>query len=152
MNTRLAALVLLPALTVAYAGSASFPEPRLIPVAVEAMQAHEAGPGTSGVAGIRTTVVAGEPSIPDPYTMRLTISPNTRIQAHTHRDNRSGGEGVQVKDETRGAELRGLLVKSIFIREAQHARVLLQHVSYQERDSATAAAGNQPVEQHRTDP
>jgi uncharacterized RmlC-like cupin family protein len=53
------------------------------------MRAYEAGSGTSGVAGIRTTVVAGEPSMPGPYTIRLTIPPNTRIQAHTHRDNRS---------------------------------------------------------------
>ena len=27
--------------------------------------------------------------MPGPYTIRLTIPPNTRIQAHTHRDNRS---------------------------------------------------------------
>jgi uncharacterized RmlC-like cupin family protein len=53
------------------------------------MRAHEAGSGTSGIAGIRTTVVAGEPSMPGPYTIRLTIPPDTRIQAHIHRDNRS---------------------------------------------------------------
>lgn len=27
--------------------------------------------------------------MPGPYTIRLTIPPHTRIQAHTHRDNRS---------------------------------------------------------------
>jgi uncharacterized RmlC-like cupin family protein len=89
MNTRLRAFVLLPLLTVATAATVSFPELRLAPARVDALPAHEAGSGTSGVAGIRTTVVAGEPSMPGPYTIRLSIPPNTRIQAHTHGDNRS---------------------------------------------------------------
>ena len=89
MTTRLMALVLLPLLTVAYAATVPFLQLRLPPAQVDAMQAHEAGSGTSGVAGIRTTVVAGEPSLPGPYTIRLMIPSNTRIQAHTHRDNRS---------------------------------------------------------------
>jgi uncharacterized RmlC-like cupin family protein len=89
MTKRLTASVLLPLLTVAYAATAPFALLRLSPADVDAMRAHEAGSGTSGVAGIRTTVVAGEPSMPGPYTIRLTIPPNTRIQAHTHRDNRS---------------------------------------------------------------
>jgi uncharacterized RmlC-like cupin family protein len=89
MNTRLTALVYLPLVTAAYAATVSFSQLRLPPAEVDALPAHEAGSGTSGVAGIRTTVVAGEPSGPGPYTIRLTIPPNTRIQAHTHRDNRS---------------------------------------------------------------
>src|ERR1700736_401572 len=89
MNTRLTALVLAPVLAIAYAATVSFPQLRLPPADVDTMQTHEAGSGTSGVAGIRTTFVAGEPSLPGPYTIRLTIPPNTRIQAHTHRDNRS---------------------------------------------------------------
>jgi len=89
MTTRLMALVLLSLLTVAYAATVPFPQLRLSPAAVDTMQAHAAGSGTSGVAGIRTTIVAGDPSLPGRYTIRLTIAPNTRIQAHTHRDNRS---------------------------------------------------------------
>ncbi|MGP8033564.1 MAG: cupin domain-containing protein [Steroidobacteraceae bacterium] len=89
MTTRLMALVLLPLLTVAYAATVPLPQLRLPPAVVDAMQAHEAGSGTSGVAGIHTTIVAGDPSLPGPYTIRLTIPPNTRIQAHTHRDNRT---------------------------------------------------------------
>ena len=53
------------------------------------MQAHDSGAGTSGVAGIRTTVVAGDPTKVGPYTIRLSIPANTKIQAHTHRDNRT---------------------------------------------------------------
>jgi len=90
MSTRrLTAMIFLPLLTVAYAASGSFPELRLTPADVNAMPTHEAGSGTSGVAGIRTTAVAGDPSMAGPYTIRLSIPPNTRIQAHTHRDNRS---------------------------------------------------------------
>jgi uncharacterized RmlC-like cupin family protein len=89
MTKRLTASVLLPLLTVTYAATVPFAPLRLSAADVDAMRAHEAGSGTSGVAGIRTTVVAGEPSMPGPYTIRLTIPPNTRIQAHTHRDNRS---------------------------------------------------------------
>ena len=62
---------------------------RLTPAEVEAIQAHEAGAGTSGVAGIRTTVLVGDPAQPGPYTIRLSVPANTRIQAHTHRDNRT---------------------------------------------------------------
>jgi quercetin dioxygenase-like cupin family protein len=53
------------------------------------MQAHDSGAGTSGVAGIRTTVIAGDPTKDGPYTIRLRVPANTRIQAHTHRDDRT---------------------------------------------------------------
>lgn len=89
MNSRVAAVFLVLLLTVAYAAPVSLPQLRLTPSDVDAIPAHEAGAGTSGVAGIRTTVVAGDPSMPGPYTIRLSIPANTHIQAHTHRDNRS---------------------------------------------------------------
>lgn len=65
------------------------PEIRVTPAEVDAIQAHEAGAGTSGVAGIRTTVLVGDPAQPGPYTIRLSVPANTRIQAHTHRDSRT---------------------------------------------------------------
>jgi len=74
---------------IAYAAPASSPQLRVTPDEVDAMQAHESGAGTSGVAGIRTTVVAGDPTKPGPYTIRLSIPANTKIQAHTHRDSRT---------------------------------------------------------------
>ena len=55
MTTRLMALVLLPLLTVAYAATVPFPQLRLPPAEVDAMQAHEAGSGTSGVAHFAET-------------------------------------------------------------------------------------------------
>jgi quercetin dioxygenase-like cupin family protein len=74
---------------VAYAAPLSSPQVRLTPNEVDSMQAHDSGAGTSGVSGIRTAVVAGDPTQAGPYTIRLSIPANTKIQAHTHRDNRT---------------------------------------------------------------
>jgi quercetin dioxygenase-like cupin family protein len=73
---------------VAYAVSA-LSQIRVTQDEVNAIPAHDSGAGTSGVAGIRTTVVLGDPTKPGPYTIRLSVPANTRIQAHTHRDNRT---------------------------------------------------------------
>ena len=62
---------------------------RLTPAEITAREALGAGAGTSGVAGIHTTILLGDPTKPGLYTIRLSIPANTTIQAHTHRDNRS---------------------------------------------------------------
>jgi hypothetical protein len=62
---------------------------RLTPGEIVAKEAGGAGAGTSGVAGIQTTVMLGDPTKPGLYTIRLSIPANTKIQAHTHRDDRS---------------------------------------------------------------
>jgi uncharacterized RmlC-like cupin family protein len=62
---------------------------RLTPSEIAAKGASGAGAGTSGVAGIQTTVLLGDPTKPGLYTIRLSIPANTKIQAHTHRDSRS---------------------------------------------------------------
>ena len=49
----------------------------------------EGGPGTSGMAGIRTTVLSGDPTKPGLYTIRLLVPANLRIDSHVHRDERS---------------------------------------------------------------
>jgi quercetin dioxygenase-like cupin family protein len=71
------------------AGAAPVDQVRLTPQEVAAKAASGAGAGTSGVSGIRTTVLLGDPSKPGLYTIRLSIPSNTSIAAHTHRDNRS---------------------------------------------------------------
>jgi quercetin dioxygenase-like cupin family protein len=48
-----------------------------------------AGPGSSGVAGIQTSVLAGDPTKPGPYTIKLQAPAHTRIAAHSHRDERT---------------------------------------------------------------
>ena len=54
-------------------------EMRVTAVEVDAMQAHDAGAGTSGVAGIRTTVVMGDPTKSGPYTIRLSVPANINM-------------------------------------------------------------------------
>lgn len=44
--------------------------------------------GTSGVSGIQTVVLKGDPSKPGLYTMLLRVGPNTRVEAHAHSDDR----------------------------------------------------------------
>lgn len=62
---------------------------RLSPADIAALATGGAGPGTSGVEGIRTTVLYGDPSGAGPYTIEIRVPPHTRIAAHTHRDDRS---------------------------------------------------------------
>lgn len=62
---------------------------RLTPIEIERMAKDGAGAGTSGVAGIRTTTLMGDPTQAGPYTIALSVPAHTRIQSHTHRDARS---------------------------------------------------------------
>jgi pimeloyl-ACP methyl ester carboxylesterase/quercetin dioxygenase-like cupin family protein len=65
-------------------------ELRLNPSQIEALTKGGAGTGTSGVAGIRTTVLSGDPAAKGPYTIEIRVPPNTRIAAHRHHDDRTG--------------------------------------------------------------
>ena len=65
------------------------PEVRLTPGEIATMSKGGAGAGTSGVAGIQTTILSGDPTRAGPYTIEIRVPPHTRIQAHTHRDSRS---------------------------------------------------------------
>src|ERR1700688_2878838 len=71
------------------AQAAAIDQIRLTAGGITAREAGGAGAGTSGLTGIRTTVLLGDPTKPGLYTIRLSIPANTTIQAHTHRDNRS---------------------------------------------------------------
>jgi uncharacterized RmlC-like cupin family protein len=64
-------------------------ELRLTPDEIASKAAAGAGAGTSGVAGIRTSVLSGNPNAAGLYTIRLSIPANTKIAAHMHRDERS---------------------------------------------------------------
>jgi quercetin dioxygenase-like cupin family protein len=50
--------------------------------------ASAGGAGTSGVSGIETVVLKGDPSKPGLYVLALRAGPNMTIQAHSHRDDR----------------------------------------------------------------
>lgn len=62
---------------------------RLTPADIAALDRTGPGAGSSGVTGIVTTVLYGDPSSPGLYTIRLSVPANTRIEAHSHRDDRS---------------------------------------------------------------
>lgn len=62
---------------------------RLTPPEIDRLGKVAAGPGTSGVAGIRTTVLYGNPSAGGLYAIRLVVPPRVRIEAHVHRDERT---------------------------------------------------------------
>jgi len=61
---------------------------RLTPTEIQALPSISAGAGTSGISGIRTRVLAGDPTKPGLYTIALSVPANTRIAAHRHRDDR----------------------------------------------------------------
>ena len=66
---------------------------RLAPTALsleqtQAMPMSGAGAGTSGLGGIRTVLLYGDPARPGPYVLEIHVPPNTAIAAHTHRDDR----------------------------------------------------------------
>jgi quercetin dioxygenase-like cupin family protein len=64
------------------------PEKRITPSEVQWPAAGGPAVGTSGVAGIQTVVLKGDPTKPGLYTLLLRLGPNARIQAHSHRDDR----------------------------------------------------------------
>jgi quercetin dioxygenase-like cupin family protein len=64
------------------------PEVRLAPAEFDFGAAHAGGTGTSGVSGIQTIVLKGDPDRPGLYTIMLRVPPHTRIAAHNHADDR----------------------------------------------------------------
>jgi len=71
------------------AQNAQTPQQRLTPGEIKW---PSTGPvvGTSGVAGMQTISLKGDPTRPGLYTIRFRVPPNTKIMAHSHKDDRSG--------------------------------------------------------------
>ena len=65
------------------------PERRITPDEMSRLEHGGAGPGTSGMEGISTTILSGDPTTAGPYVIRLFVPANMRIEAHAHRDDRS---------------------------------------------------------------
>lgn len=55
----------------------------------EALPSSGAGAGTSGMEGIRTVLLYGDPAKPGPYAFEIHVPANTTIAAHKHRDDRA---------------------------------------------------------------
>src|SRR5579863_190779 len=64
------------------------PEERLTPVEYEFPVRGNPGTGSSGVAGIQTVVLKGDPNQVGVYTIMLRVPAHTQIAAHSHRDDR----------------------------------------------------------------
>jgi hypothetical protein len=72
-----------------FLSGASAVNPRTLSAAeMGALTKNKAGAGTSGVAGIQTIVLSGDPAKAGPYAIQLKVPAHTNIAAHTHRDNR----------------------------------------------------------------
>lgn len=69
--------------------SAQEAQRRLTVAEIAALAKGGAGAGTSGVSGIQTTILSGDPTKAGPYTIEIRVPPHTRIAAHRHRDDRS---------------------------------------------------------------
>lgn len=61
---------------------------RLTPVEITRLPSTGGSAGTSGVPGIQTRVLKGDPAQPGLYTIQLEVPPDTRIEAHDHPDDR----------------------------------------------------------------
>ena len=61
---------------------------RLTPAEIDSGSSAGAGAGTSGVSGIQTILLKGDPTKPGLYTILIRVPANTRIEAHDHPDDR----------------------------------------------------------------
>jgi quercetin dioxygenase-like cupin family protein len=66
----------------------SVPEMRMTPAEIRASTLDDNQIGSSGVPGVHTKVIFGDPSKLGFYTILLFVPAHTTIQAHSHRDNR----------------------------------------------------------------
>ena len=66
----------------------SLPQMRLTPAEIKASALDNNQVGSSGLAGVHTKVLFGDPSKAGFYTILLFVPAHVTIQAHTHRDNR----------------------------------------------------------------
>ena len=84
---RLVAFLDQPAQSAAARASAT-PQQRLTQGEMNALAVTGATAGTSGVSGIETRVLKGDPTRPGLYTILLKVPANTTIEAHDHPDDR----------------------------------------------------------------
>src|ERR1700732_589295 len=66
----------------------SLPEMRMTPAEIETGALDSNQIGSSGVPGVHTKIVFGDPSKAGFYTILIFVPAHTTIQAHSHRDDR----------------------------------------------------------------
>jgi len=86
MLRKIATVVL--CLAAATATAQLLPEMRMTPAEMKASALDSNQVGSSGVAGVHTKVLFGDPATAGFYSILLFVPPHTTILAHSHRDNR----------------------------------------------------------------
>jgi quercetin dioxygenase-like cupin family protein len=76
------------ALAAAPAAAPSFPEMRMTPAEMRSLELSDSQIGSSGLAGVHTKVLLGDPAKSGFYSILLFVPAHTTIQAHSHRDDR----------------------------------------------------------------
>lgn len=94
-------------------------EKRITPAEFDFGKADPSGTGSSGVAGIRTVVLKGDPTKPGLYTILIRVPAHTKIAAHRHPDDRiatvvSGMWYIGYGHESDPTRLRALPVGSFY--------------------------------------
>lgn len=70
------------------AAAQPFPEMRLTPEEVRTSEPGSNQIGSSGLAGVHTRILVGDPTKSGFYSILLFVPAHTTIQAHSHRDDR----------------------------------------------------------------
>src|SRR5207244_5706905 len=70
------------------AGGQSGTQQRIAPGEIKWPAGASSLVGTSGVSGIQTVTLKGDPTRPGVYALLLRVGPNTKIQPHQHPDDR----------------------------------------------------------------
>jgi quercetin dioxygenase-like cupin family protein len=78
----------LPLMAASAAIAQSLPEMRMTPSEIRTSALDSNQIGSSGVPGVHTKVIFGDPSKAGFYTILLFVPAHTTIQAHSHRDDR----------------------------------------------------------------
>lgn len=85
---RIPAIATMSFLAASAAVAQSFPEMRMTPAEIRSIELDGNQIGSSGLAGVRTKVLLGDPAKAGFYTILLFVPAGTTIQAHSHRDDR----------------------------------------------------------------
>ena len=131
----------------------SFPETRMTPVEMKASVLDDNQIGSSGVAGVHTKVLFGEPAKAGFYSMLLFVPAHTIILAHSHRDDRvatvvSGEWHFGYGDHFDAKQLKTLPPGSVYSEPGGH-----NHLARTEDDPVIVqVSGYGPTDTHYFDP
>jgi quercetin dioxygenase-like cupin family protein len=141
--------------------SSPLAEMRMTPAEIRAGSFGGTQVGSSGVVGIHTKVLFGDPATAGFFTILLFVPPNTTIQAHSHRDDRTAvvvsgewqfGYGKQfdeklLKQLPQGSVYSEPASENHFARTGKDA-VVVEISGYGPSDTRYFDPANDPAQQH----